>query len=92
MPKRPPAVAGPAVTRFERGAQEAAIALSVRDGHWDGDVITRIRALLRKAELPVNVRLTATKHLSETVAFARLVCGRSRSDLELADNLPWYLR
>lgn len=67
-------------------AREAANRI-IRDGRRGGDVITRIRALLKK-EPPVNVRLNVNEVIQETVALAQARLRGITLRIELAESLP----
>ena len=67
-------------------AREAAHRI-IRDGHRGGDVITRIRALLKK-EPPVNVRLNVNEVIRETIALAQARLREVTLHFELAESLP----
>jgi C4-dicarboxylate-specific signal transduction histidine kinase len=59
----------------------------IRDGRRGGDVITRIRALLKK-EPPVNARLNVNEVIQETIALAQSRLRGVTLQFELAENLP----
>jgi len=64
-----------------------AVGRIIRDGRRGGDVITRIRALLKK-EPPVNISLNVNELIRETIALAQARLQGITLRIELAECLP----
>jgi C4-dicarboxylate-specific signal transduction histidine kinase len=64
-----------------------AVSRIIRDGRRGGDVITRIRALLKK-EPPVNISLKVNELIQETMALAQARLRGVTLRIELAESLP----
>jgi C4-dicarboxylate-specific signal transduction histidine kinase len=67
-------------------AREAANRI-IRDGRRGGDVITRIRALLKK-EPPVNISLNLNELIQETITLAQARLRGITLRIELVEGLP----
>ena len=64
-----------------------AVGRIIRDGRRGGDVITRIRALLKK-EPPVNISLDVNELIQETITLAQARLRGVTLRIELAKGLP----